>query len=72
MVYKIVYADRVAAMDRGGLVFNNQLEADEYVKKANQESPGFHHWFEPIPEPGEKITALEREMLKRQAAVLEQ
>ena len=56
--YKILYADKAEAIGRGGLVFPSQLSAEDYVMKANQETPRFHHWVEPMPESQEELNAI--------------
>jgi hypothetical protein len=58
MSYKILYADKAEAMGRGGLVFSSQLEAIDFIKKAGQESPRFHYWFEPMPKTQEELNAM--------------
>ena len=63
MLYKILYVKTSEAMDRGGLVFPSQLHAEDYIKKASQESPDFHYWAEPMPEP--KITEQETQVTIR-------
>lgn len=56
--YKILYADKSEATSRGGLVFNNRTDADDYVKKANEENSRFHCWVEVMPESQADVDAL--------------
>lgn len=48
--YKVLYVDKSEAISRPGPIFNNQMSADDYVKKISEESPNFHYWAEQMPE----------------------